>query len=139
MINKSQILLTLAMLSLALPFISRSVAEDGVAITIDRIIENNAVFGTVVGLTKQGNEEHKVLVYVKTNQWYIHPFAHGGEGKSWASISSDGVWQIETVRRDIASSSVAALVVKKDAKAHRGPILRERPYQWLTGAAPRGQ
>ena len=71
-------------------------AAEGVAISIDKIVQNDHIAGTVTGLTTKGRTEHKVIVYVKTDRWYIHPYERGGAGKSWASIGPQGSWKIET-------------------------------------------
>lgn len=86
-------------------------AQQGVSVTIERIARNDQISGRVTGLTEVGRKNHKVVVYVKTDQWYIHPHAQGGEGKSWATIAADGSWRIPTVKRDFSASSVAALVI----------------------------
>jgi len=100
-----------------LALLSIASGQEGVAITIQRISQDDQIKGNVTGLTKSGRESHKILVYVKTDKWYIHPYAQGGEGKSWAAIADDGSWKIETVRREFAASSIAALVVPKESRA----------------------
>ena len=91
--------------------------NQAIDVTIDKIVANDQITGKVGGLTSAGQQAHKVLVYVKTDEWYIHPYAQGGEGKSWASISDDGTWSIETVLRAVPATSIAALVVAKDSTA----------------------
>jgi hypothetical protein len=100
---------------LALVSASIATAQESPSIVIEEIIQGDHISGTVTGLTSNGASSHKVVVYVRTNHWYIHPYAQGGNGKSWAVISSDGKWTIETVRRQFSASSVAALVVPIDA------------------------
>ena len=90
--------------------------QSGVTVSIDEIVMNDHVSGKVSGLTENGTSDSKVVVYVKTNKWYVHPFAQGGVGKSFAIIKSDGSWTIETVRRDFAASAIAALLVQKDSR-----------------------
>ena len=68
-------------------------------------------------MPRAAQKKHKVVVYAKTDRWYIHPYANAGEGKSWASIESNGSWKIEIVSRSPAASSVAVLVVKSDTNA----------------------
>lgn len=85
-------------------------------ITIDRIAENDSISGTVSGLTQAGASTHIVVVYVKTNHWYIHPYREGGDGKSFASIDQNGKWTLGTERRTHPASEIAALVVKREAK-----------------------
>lgn len=96
-------------------------AADDTKVTIDSITENNSIVGTVRGLTQAGLAGHVVVVYVKTNHWYIHPYASGGDGKSFATLDKSGKWTIETVRRTHAASEIAALVVKRDPRATDSP------------------
>lgn len=84
------------------------------SISIDGIASNVDIKGKVTGLTADTVKNHKVVVYVKTDKWYIHPYAAQGEGASWASIAPDGSWVIGTVLRQFPASHVAALLVKKD-------------------------
>lgn len=84
-----------------------------ITITIDRIEPNQIISGFVRGLQPPEVANYKVIVYVHTDQWYIHPYAGQGEGLSWAPIRPNGVWQIETVQRRFRADKMAALVVKK--------------------------
>lgn len=90
--------------------------QEGVNVTIEDIISDDQITGQATGLTPEGKECSKIVLYVKTDQWYIHPYVQGGEGKSYAVIEDDNSWDIETVSRGFDSSSVAALVVKKDSE-----------------------
>lgn len=83
-----------------------------VEVSIDSISRDYKIEGRVIGLTEEARKGHKVVVFVRTDKWYIHPFAQGGDGKSWASIAPGGVWKISTVKREYPASSVAVLVVK---------------------------
>ena len=79
-------------------------------IRITRIVPNGQIEGIVGGLTGDP-KKYKVLVYVRTDKWYIHPFTHGGEGYSFASVNTDGTWKIKTVKREFAADEVMALLV----------------------------
>jgi hypothetical protein len=87
------------------------------AISIDEIIKNRFIRGQVFGIDPSQYEQLKVIVYVYTDKWYIHPYASGGEGKSYAKIREDGSWKIGTVKREFPADQVAALVVNKDYPA----------------------
>jgi hypothetical protein len=78
-------------------------------VKIDSISQDKSIEGKVSNLSDPKN--YRVLVYVKTNHWYIHPFAGLGEGRSWAAIKEDGTWRISTEKRQYPANSVAALVV----------------------------
>jgi hypothetical protein len=86
-------------------------------VSIDKIVQDDHISGTVKGLGDKGREAYKVVVYVKTDRWYIHPYDQGGEGKSFATIQGDGSWSIETVRREVAAAAIAAVVVRQESKA----------------------
>lgn len=90
--------------------------QEGVKVTIKDIISDDQVIGKATGLTPEGKECSKIVLYIKTDKWYIHPYVQGGEGKSYAAIQNDDFWNIETVYRGFSASSVAALVVRKDSK-----------------------
>ena len=88
-------------------------AQD-VTISIDEILSDEAIVGHVRGLDSEKIPHHRVVVYVRTDIWYIHPYAGQGEGLSWAEIRPDGKWVIETVRRKFAADEVAALVINEN-------------------------
>jgi hypothetical protein len=108
-----------------------------VAVVISDITENTRIVGRISGVPPEKVDQYKVLVYVKTDKWYIHPYERGGEGLSFASsrrtwraartplrqrpqerrpmaINRDGSWRIETVKRRFPADLVAALVVHHD-------------------------
>ena len=85
-----------------------------IQISIDSIEANDRVSGYVSGLDPKDYSQYKVLLYVHTDQWYIHPFAGQGEGMSWAAIGPNGTWQIRTVQREFKSNQVAALIVDRN-------------------------
>lgn len=84
-------------------------------ISIDRIEKNDVIQGRVKGL-KGSLQAYKVVVYVHTDKWYIHPYARQGDGLSFASIKPDGTWEIETVKRKFSADSIAVLVVNASAE-----------------------
>ena len=105
-------------LLVCLCLISVSMARaQNVEVTIDRIDQDEAIIGKVVGLSAEEIPHHRVIVYVKTDIWYIHPFAGQGDGLSWAQIQPTGKWVIETVRRRFVANAVAALVVNENYPA----------------------
>lgn len=82
-------------------------------ITIDRIDSNKAISGRVHGLAAADVGKVKVIVYVQTDRWYIHPYAGQGEGNSWAVVAPSGGWKLPTVKRDFPATSVSALLVER--------------------------
>lgn len=97
-------------------FLGKAYAQHPITVTINSISRDHQIVGNVIGLTETARKNHKVVVFVKTDKWYIHPYAQGGDGKSWAAIAPDGSWKISTVKRDFPASSVAALVVTMGSK-----------------------
>jgi hypothetical protein len=80
-------------------------------ITIDKIEANQLIAGHVTGLDKTTAKGYRIVVYVHTDIWYIHPYAGQGDGQSWSSIADDGSWSVATVKRDFPANEIAALVV----------------------------
>lgn len=87
-------------------------SQEAASIGIDKIERNNRIWGHVEGINRDEYDNYKVLVYVHTDKWYIHPYQGQGEDLSWAKIKDDGTWSIETVKRKFTANAVAALVVK---------------------------
>ncbi len=109
MANRSFLRATLCLL-LALLLTSSVSEAQSPAIRIDEIEKDQLIQGQVINLPNP--EEYRVLIYVHTDQWYIHPYAGQGEGLSWASIDSQGDWSLRTVKREFTANSVAALIVE---------------------------
>lgn len=59
----------------------------------------------------------KILVYVLTNEWYIHPWTTPEPGRGYATIDQDGLWRIPTVWRDHQARRLALILTKKEAPA----------------------
>ena len=60
-----------------------------VRISIETIERDQFISGRVQGLEAEEIPRHRVVVYIHTDMWYIHPFAGQGEGLSWAAIRPD--------------------------------------------------
>lgn len=85
-----------------------------VQVHIDRIERNKAIEGHVTGLPQEAHKLFKVVFYVKTNRWYIHPYENNsdqdGDGVSFAYLASDGTFAIKSVRREVPSRYLAAVL-----------------------------
>lgn len=103
--------------SSAVPAAAVYVRPKQISVPIIEIIENLHIIGQVFGIAGDRVRDYNVLVYVKTDKWYIHPYERGGEGLSFASINPDGSWQIETVKRRFLADLVAVLVVDRNYAA----------------------
>lgn len=82
-------------------------------IRIEKFVRGSFISGTVTGITPVSDYNlYKIVVYVKTNVWFIHPFL-----ESFATISSNGAWEIETVERQPSPSRIAVFLVNRDYRA----------------------
>jgi hypothetical protein len=84
------------------------------SITMNSVISDGFIKGTVTGFSPKETGNYCVVVYVHTDLWYIHPYASGGLGKSWTEIDSGMRWQIPTVRREFPADRAAALLRRND-------------------------
>ena len=102
-------------------------------ITIESIAENGPIQGHVSGLAASAAGGFKVLVYVHTNQWYIHPYAGQGEGMSWASIQGNLSWTLTSVKRPYVADRVAALLVSTDSvpPATLADVMQVHAVAWV--------
>ena len=76
-----------------------------------------SISGRIEGLSPTEYRDYKILVYVLTDKWYIHPWAENAEGRGYASIRDDGTWRISTVWRGYQAYRVAFLLTKKTTYA----------------------
>lgn len=93
---------------LAVAILSSTVQAQEPMIKIDRIEEDSLIEGKVSNLSNP--KDFGIVVYVRTNHWYIHPFAEQGEDRSWTRVNEDGTWAIPTVKYPNDANSVAALL-----------------------------
>jgi len=107
--------LTRLTISIAIIFVMATLTlAQQISISITDITANQRICGTVSGLSPQDYPNYKIIIYVHTDQWYVHPYAGQDEGKSWAAIQQDGKWQIQTVQREFKADKIAALLVKRN-------------------------
>jgi hypothetical protein len=108
--------LRLFWLMLVIAFARPLHAQHGLA--IQAIHANDQIVGTVgESLPADKYGFYKVVVYVHTDRWYVHPYAGQGQGLSWADIEEGGRWSIPTVQRRFKANAVAALLVKRNYAA----------------------
>lgn len=69
--------------------------------------------GKVSGLQPGQHEDLKVVVYVYTDKWYIHPYKSNDPGRGYAEIRDDGSWRISTKFWGHQAFMAAYLVVDK--------------------------
>lgn len=83
-------------------------------IKILSVLKNQFITGEVGRINPNDYDEYKVLIYVRTDRWYIHPLATPVEGKGFAKIQQNGKWKIKTIWREHIAYEVAALLVRKE-------------------------
>jgi hypothetical protein len=76
-----------------------------------------AIEGQVVGLDPNSYGAYKVVAYVLTNKWYIHPEAVNTPGLGFATIDSQGKWRLQTVWRGYQATKLAFLLVPRETWA----------------------
>ena len=89
-------------------------ASSKVSVRMENFETGTTITGRVAGLKPDEVEKYKVLVYVLTNKWYVHPYAENAEGRGYASVKPDGTWTLLTVNRRHRPTKLAILVVAKD-------------------------
>lgn len=125
------------------------VKEAEVSIVMTAFRSGRYIKGQVSGLKKDEHSRYKLLVYVLTNKWYIHPYAENREGRGYASIKSDGSWTIQTVWRGYQAFKVAFLIVDKDyypppvidiseGEADQSLLKKTNPHYYSIQKAPEG-
>ena len=83
-------------------------------VTVDEIIKDDHIAGHIRGLPQDSYDKFKVIFYVKTNRWYVHPYfqpENPEAGSAYAKINSDGSFRIKTVKRNVNASRLAVSVV----------------------------
>lgn len=88
-------------------------------VSVDEIVKNSHIKGHISGLPTQAYEDFKVVFYVKTNRWYVHPYSYyegQEEGYSYSNLNANGEFQVKTVRRDVPSKELAVVLVPKTFK-----------------------
>lgn len=105
-----------------------SEACDASEVKIDSIVKNQYIKGHVTGLPAEALDDFKMVFYIKTNIWYVHPYQYypdQEEGYSYSNLNAKGEFQVKTVRRDVPARYLAAVLVPKSFKIrHRRWWLR---------------
>ena len=81
---------------------------------IEEIVSDSHISGVIKGLPQDALDDFKVLFYVRTNRWYVHPYfqpENPQEGLAYAKINKDGTFRIKTVKRAVPASRLAVTVV----------------------------
>ena len=88
-------------------------------VSVDEIVRDSHIKGHIKGLPTEAYEKFKVVFYVKTNRWYVHPYTYQegqDPGYSYSNLNENGEFFVKTVRRDVPSRQLAAVLVPKSYK-----------------------
>lgn len=88
-------------------------------VAVDSIIANEWIKGHVTGLPTEAYDKFKMVFYVKTNIWYVHPYAYyegQEEGYSYSNLTAKGEFKVKTIKRAVPSKELAAVLVPKSFK-----------------------
>lgn len=110
-------------------------------IVVDEIIRDTHIRGHINGLPQAAYDKFKVVFYVKTNRWYVHPYSYyegQEEGYSYSNLNSNGEFKVKTVRRAIPSSELAVVLVPKNYKIKSQKFLL-KPFLGLFGGVLKDQ
>jgi len=88
--------------------------RERVSVTMGNFVSGVSISGRVTGLEAKDVGRYKVVLYVLTNRWYIHPIAENMEGTGYAPITTDGSWTMRTVNRSNHPFRLAILVLPMD-------------------------
>ena len=88
-------------------------------VVVDEIVKNSHIIGHIKGLPVEAYDKFKVVFYVKTNRWYVHPYSYteGQEaGYSYSNIDAKGNFWVRTLRREVPAQKMAVVLVPKSYK-----------------------
>ncbi|TAL67855.1 MAG: hypothetical protein EPN82_13095 [Bacteroidetes bacterium] len=120
--------------------------NENIKISVIDFLSDHYIKGIVEGLLEKELKKYKIVVYVLTNKWYIHPEAVNTEGFGYANIRIDGTWKIKTKWRTFQAYKVAFCLVKKsfippatvEGDSDYELIQRINPISYTINIAPEG-
>lgn len=92
--------------------------DPDVSVALTAFQSDGLMSGRVTGLDAAGYDQVKVVAYVLTDAWYIHPWAENAAGKGFALVDGNGEWALETVWRGHQAYRLALVVMPKAGWAH---------------------
>lgn len=112
-----------------------------VEVVIDSVVRDEYITGHVRGLPTDAHKQFKMVFYVKTNRWYVHPYAYTsdaeGDGYSFTYLNADGSFQIKSIRREVPAKQLAALLVSRNWKI-KNESVRLYPLWGIFGGLTKG-
>ncbi len=104
-------------LVVSIPLVVYGLGTDTSAKSVRMIVEEfypgEQIRGEIAGIHTSLCNRYSVVVYVRTDKWYIHPFAAGGDGRSYGAVDPLCRWSIATVSRYPLPRELAVLLVDK--------------------------
>lgn len=85
-------------------------------VVVDEIVRDSHIRGHIEGMKEEAYDRFKVVFYVKTNRWYVHPYTYyegQQEGYSYSNINRNGEFYVRTVRRQVPSKQLAVVLVPR--------------------------
>ncbi len=101
-------------------------------VVIDSIVKNDKIQGHISGLPVNAYQDFKVVFYVKTNRWYLHPYTDADAGYSFSNLTDNGSFEVKTVRREVASKQLVAVLLPKTTKISNQKIFL-KPFLGFIG------
>jgi LmbE family N-acetylglucosaminyl deacetylase len=83
------------------------------AIVLEEFESDSHINGRIDGFAAERYDDLKIVVYVLTDRWYIHPWDSVEAGKGYALVAGDGSWRIATVWRGHQARRLAILLVER--------------------------
>jgi Carboxypeptidase regulatory-like domain len=98
--------------------------DANVSVAMTAFRSEGFIAGRVTGLDPASYDQVKVVAYVLTDAWYIHPWAENASGRGFALVDSNGDWSLETVWRGHQAYRLALVVMPRAGWAHSKIELR---------------
>lgn len=88
-------------------------------VTVEEVVKNSHIKGHINGLPVAAYDKFKVVFYVKTDAWYVHPYTYNEgqqEGYSYSNLKADGSFWVRTIQRDVPAQKLAVVLVPRSYK-----------------------
>ena len=97
-------------------------------VNVQAIVKNSHIKGYVTGLKETSLEDFKMIFYVKTNRWYVHPYQFNESqpsGYSYSDLTTGGSFWIRSHFRTPSKRMVAILVPSVHAVYNKKSTLNQ--------------
>lgn len=105
-------------------------------VNVEEIVRDSHIKGTVKGLPTAALDKFKVVFYVKTNRWYVHPYTYTRgqeEGYSYSNLNANGEFRVKTIRRTVPAKEMAVVVVPKSYKIYNQRFFLRPLFGFFSG------